>query len=414
MRQRLRNQFFFSAKFLFILAVLLATCTPRIRPIESIPTVDRAATDETKALFINLWTLGRTNHTLFGHQDTTLIGVGWIGEPGRSDVLEVTGQYPAVCGWEIGGIGTGSATSVDGPTFGDIRREIITAYQRGGVNTISWHMFNPVTGGNFYDLEGNAAFTILPGLSHHDVFLEYLDRVADFLLSLRSPPTPWNPEEHLVPVIFRPFHKHNGSWFWWGGSNSTEPIYKSTFQFIVAYLRDERGVHNLLYAYSPDTRGLPIGRTIDIFPEDHDAFRRAYFYGYPGDDYVDIFGMENYAHVEIRSQPHFQKSLELLTAFAHSRAEMKITALTESGHIRRPAVDWWTNFFELSVRNARITGQGQVAYALFWRNWDAEHYEVPFDPESAEGRNLAEMADGPIIDLQDDIGIDLYVWPPGR
>lgn len=167
--------------FLVILAV---SCTLRPRPVESIPTVDPDATAETKALFINLWTLGRTNHTLFGHQDTTLFDADLPGDTTDSDVLEVAGQYPAVYGWEIGGIGPGAGTSVDGPSFDEVRRRILEAYGRGGVNTISWHTFNPVTGGNFYDLEGRPAFAILPGLSHHEVYLEYLDNEADFRLSL--------------------------------------------------------------------------------------------------------------------------------------------------------------------------------------------------------------------------------------
>ena len=98
---------------------------------------------------------------------------------------------------------------------------------------------------------------------------------------------------------------------------------------------------------------------------------------------------------------------------ANDWADLEIPDLTKSAHIRRPHDDFWTNFLELSVRNARVTGQGQIAYALYWPNWMTDTYEVPHDPDSAEGMNFAEMADGPFVDMQDDIGIDLYVWPPG-
>ncbi|NQU29545.1 MAG: hypothetical protein HQ525_02650 [Anaerolineae bacterium] len=65
---------------ILILATVLALsgCTLRLRPISSIPTIDARAINETKALFINLWTLADTNQTLFGHQADTFFGVGWI------------------------------------------------------------------------------------------------------------------------------------------------------------------------------------------------------------------------------------------------------------------------------------------------------------------------------------------------
>jgi hypothetical protein len=64
---------------------------------------DSLATTETKALYNNLKELARTK-VLFGHQDDLAYGVQWWEEPGRSDVKETSGSYPAVYGWEIGNI----------------------------------------------------------------------------------------------------------------------------------------------------------------------------------------------------------------------------------------------------------------------------------------------------------------------
>lgn len=55
----------------------MLSCTFRLRPISSISTIDPLATDETKALFMKLWTLADANRTLFGHQDDLFFGIGW-------------------------------------------------------------------------------------------------------------------------------------------------------------------------------------------------------------------------------------------------------------------------------------------------------------------------------------------------
>ena len=74
-------------------------------------------------------------------------------------------------------------------------------------------------------------------------------------------------EERLsdLPIIVRPFHEHTGSWFWWGqpywncaallgkpNAVSGPEAYKEVARTFVAALRNEPGMSNLLFAYSPD------------------------------------------------------------------------------------------------------------------------------------------------------------------
>ena len=63
--------------------------------------IDRLATKETVNLYRNLKKL-LDKGILFGHQDDLAYGVGWQYEEGRSDIKDVTGDYPAVYGWELG------------------------------------------------------------------------------------------------------------------------------------------------------------------------------------------------------------------------------------------------------------------------------------------------------------------------
>ena len=62
---------------------------------------DKNATTETIALYNNLKKLMNEGF-MFGHQDDLAYGVGWKYENGRSDIKDVTGDYPAVTGWELG------------------------------------------------------------------------------------------------------------------------------------------------------------------------------------------------------------------------------------------------------------------------------------------------------------------------
>src|SRR4051812_44133297 len=58
---------------------------------------DKMATRETVNLYRNLKRV-LNKGIMFGHQDDLAYGVGWKYIPGKSDVKEVTGDYPAVYG----------------------------------------------------------------------------------------------------------------------------------------------------------------------------------------------------------------------------------------------------------------------------------------------------------------------------
>ena len=90
----------------------------------------------------------RAKGFMFGHQDGSLYGVTWEGDSGRSDVKSIVGDYSAVMGFEIGRIEKGGKESLDKVNFEVMRQEIINQFNRGGMITISWHMDNPVTGGD--------------------------------------------------------------------------------------------------------------------------------------------------------------------------------------------------------------------------------------------------------------------------
>ncbi len=352
-----------TAKLLGLALGFLAAASQLPAGTDTMQLIDPEANRLAVNLYRNLAELGR-NHVLFGHQGSLAYGYTWIREAGRSDVKDATGSYPAVYGWDIMDLLQAHGDDkVYGITGDDLVRWVREAHARGGVSTFSWHQTNPVTGGSFYD-KTPAAATLLPGGDNHEAYRQTLDRVAAFFHELDP-----------IPVIFRPYHEHNGDWFWWCKSFVSEEEFIQLWRFTVEYLRDEKEVHNLIYAFSPDRSRM-----------DLDDAEASYFYAYPGDDYVDILGLDDYwdvGHEANKASPaekaeQFRRSLELVVRLARERN--KIAALTETGSDTLPEPDWYTRILLAGLDANAATRQ--IAYLQVWRNANREaeghdHFYVP-------------------------------------
>ncbi len=366
--------------------------------------IDTKATAQTVALFENLHKTG-TKHVLFGHHDTLAYGHDWIGEPNRSDIKDVTGDYPAVYGWDLAPLEPADMNPHPGRERMNETRMLAFANQafgRGGVVTYCWHAANPVTKKSFYDLTP-ALHTLLPGGEQHGYYLTMLDRFAEYFGKL-SP----------MPVIFRPFHEHNGEWFWWGKTHCSEEDYIALWRFTVKYLRDVKGVHNLIYAFSPDR-----GR-IDLSKGDTD-----YFYGWPGDDYVDIIGLDDYVDVRMpRENPALGEtpekslegkmqdlvtSLEMIARIAEERG--KVPALTETGNDQQTIPNWWTKVLLPCLDASELTRR--TAWVEVWRNANAElegheHFFAPYKGHPM-AEDFIEFCNSDLILLENDLP---YMYRP--
>ncbi|MBN1892870.1 beta-mannosidase [bacterium] len=321
--------------------------------------VDSLATPETVALFQNLRALSASG-VLFGHQDDLAYGVGWKAVDGRSDVKEVCGDYPALYGWDLGDIGR--SANLDGVDFGRMKEWIREVYGRGGVNTVSMHLDNPLTAGDAWD-NSPAVRSILPGAAHHSGFLRTLDQIAAFLKDLRTP------DGCFIPVVFRPYHEHNHDWSWWGKSSCTAEEYNALWRMTVRHLRDTHSIHHLLYAISPQ----------EIRSESE------YLDRYPGDAWVDILGMDYYKLWTKSNVPDLGKALGVMARLAEARG--KVAALTEVGVENVPAPDWWTAYLLAGIRYDAWSGK--IAWALVWRNASTDHHFGPYPGHASASDFLA-------------------------
>lgn len=216
--------------FILFLFVCIGMTAQAGKPVPS----DPKATPEAVKLYRNMLNLQHKG-LMFGHQDALAYGTKWYGEEGRSDVKDVCGDYPAVFGWELGHLELGKPYSLDSVYFDKIRGYIKKVNKEGGINTISWHFTNLFTGGSAWDVSSNKTVaSILPGGEKHELYKQYLDKLAVFMLSLKTD------QGTLIPILFRPFHEHTGSWFWWGKNLCTADDYKALWRFTVTYLRDKK------------------------------------------------------------------------------------------------------------------------------------------------------------------------------
>lgn len=331
----------------FISLILFSVLTASLLYGKKPSPADKKATKETVSLLRSLYELQKKG-IMFGHQDDLMYGTTWWYVTGRSDTKDFTGDYPAVAGFELGHLELGHERSLDSVSFTQISEQIKAHYKRGGVITISWHPDNPLTmqdtasksrrqGGTAWDVSSKEVVaSILPGGKNHEMFNSWLEHLAAFFIGLTDGDgTP-------IPFIFRPYHEHSGSFFWWGTDICTDKEYSALWRYTVQFLRDKKNIHNILYAYNTD-------RVTTL---------EQYMRGYPGDDIIDMLSLDMYDRGE-----KFGGELDNALGFVTSEAvkRNKLTALSETGG-RRGMADWWSTVL------LPVISKYPVGYVLTWRH----------------------------------------------
>ena len=338
---------------------------PFMLPAQLLP-ADKNATKETVNLYNNLKKLAEKGF-MIGHQDDLAYGVEWRYKENRSDIKDVTGDYPAVYGWDLGGIEKqDNSNNLDGVPFKIMKEYIKQGYERGGVATISWHLGSPAGAQKgAWDTTHGTVASILPTGTNNKLYKEWLDKVAGFFSSLKGS------NGEAIPVLFRPFHELTGNWFWWGKNACSEDEYKTLWRYTVYYLQQIKQVHNLLWVYS----------TSDNFKTKEEFLQR-----YPGDDVVDMLGFDAYQYDDPQKNDWFQKNVNtLLTIISEiAKEKNKLTALSETGYEAVPYANWWTETLLKAI------GDNKISYVLLWRNhglasWNNKmHYYAPYKGQVSE------------------------------
>lgn len=318
--------------------------------------------------------LAYSERIAFGQQNAAHIGITITEKDGsQSDVKNLCGRHPAIVG-----IDTLSFFGYEG-NFEDTVKVVKQLNKEGVIVTLSSHMPNFSLGGEeFFDYspnmtDGDIGRRIIPGGDLHSKYIRFLDKIADFCEACIDV------YGDRIPMIFRPFHECNGDWFWWGKTHLEDDKFVTLYQFTIDYLRYDRGIRSLLFAFSPN------GEIYD---------KKTYLSRYPGDDYVDILGLDFYDD-KPRSEKDFhellQESLDVVFECAYERG--KIMALTEVGlRMMNTAPDgkfyeglapsgnrditWFTDLLACIME----TEAGRrCAYMLTWANFSDIQFWVPYE-----------------------------------
>lgn len=357
----------------------------------SVKLVDGASIESTADLYSYLKALGKSDKVLYGHQNDTHHKAVLKNEGTNSDTKDLTGSISAIVGIDTLSL-TGAELQLSedeansGLTLHAKAAQIgIDAATEGGIITLSAHMPNfalvaekGVNENGEYDYSGyspgvttgDIVTRIMPGGDLNEVYTGYLDLISEYANIL---------EENNVPVLFRPFHENNGSWFWWGKAYCDEEAYKNLFKYTVEYLRDTKEVHNFLYVYSPN----------GPFENKGDYLSR-----YPGDEFIDIIAFDMY-HDNPMDDPSqdpwmetLRETVQLVEELAEERG--KVAAVSETGiRINYGCLPVTGNVNKQWFQDvSEIISQYNIPYYMVWANFDEENMFAPYMVDENRGHEM--------------------------
>ena len=219
-------------------------------------------------------------------------------------VFKDTGKYPALMGYDfmnyVGGGGDGR-TQVE---------EAIAWWKKGGIVSFMWHWRGPGRVKEFYTEKNNFSIpydAITEELVTDSPQFKYITRDLDVIAKQLK-----RLQDADIPVLWRPLHEASGNdgdaWFWWGASGSG--AYIALWHYMYDYFTNVKGLNNLLWVWN--------GQNEDW---------------YPGDEYVDLMGMDIYEENHRAQKGKFEQTRDWSD---DPYGDEKMVALTECGAIPDP------------------------------------------------------------------------------
>jgi mannan endo-1,4-beta-mannosidase len=208
-----------------------------------------------------------------------------------------TGRLPAVAGF-------GATDSGD---------NAIEWAKYGGLVSLEWHWPDPIGGQEFLTSKTSfdASQAVKPGTPENKALLKDLDQMAQKLKRFQAA---------SIPIMWRPLHEAEGGWFWWGAKGPE--VAKQLYSIMFERFTQLHGLDNLIWIWTTSD---------SVYSKDW----------YPGNDYVDILGIDRY--VKAGDYSPLMSAYDTVAAMGDSK---KLVAYTENGPIpdprllRRNKVGW--------------------------------------------------------------------------
>lgn len=181
---------------------------------------------------------------------------------------------------------------------GTLETALKWAKESDGIVTFSFHWYSPVGGRDksFYaeHTDFDASRILVEGTKEREAFYHDMDVIAEELKKF---------EEADIPILWRPFHESDGTWFWWGAKGPE--VARELYKLMYDYYTNVHQINNLLWVWNCRLKE-----------------------GYPGDEYVDVISVDIYLQ-EYAPTDYRQEYLALVEATTKN----KVAALAEIGYL---------------------------------------------------------------------------------
>ncbi|MCR5319370.1 MAG: glycoside hydrolase family 26 protein [Treponema sp.] len=172
------------------------------------------------------------------------------------------------------------------------------AKQKGNILTFSFHWFSPIGGHDksFYakNTDFDAEKILVDGTPERKAFFHDMDKIAELLKAFKKA---------RIPVLWRPFHESDGTWFWWGAKGPA--VAKELYKLMFNRYTTVHHLDNLLWVWNCRQKE-----------------------GYPGDEFTDIISVDIYLPKYMPTD--YKNEYEELIG---NTTKNKVAALAEVGYI---------------------------------------------------------------------------------
>ncbi len=226
-------------------------------------------------------------------------------------IHQITGKYPALYGNDLIDY---SPSRIEFGASSQATDDVIKWYKNlGGMVTLTWHWNAPTdlpntseqpwwsgfyTRATTFDLAWVLAH---PESEKYALLLRDIDAIAQQLKRLQA---------ENIPVLWRPLHEAEGAWFWWG-AKGPEPCVQ-LWRLLYDRITRHHAINNLLWVWT--TTDSPFALE-----------------WYPGDDYVDILGVDVYL-----SNGNYSASAILFDNLRNLFEGKRMLTMSENGTLPSP------------------------------------------------------------------------------